>query len=118
MAWLDGYGFTHIDTLAQTVTIPSGCQHATFSFWLNTQTDESAGPAGDTFTVRVLDSSGTVLRRLARYSNKGAVAGYHKYSFSLARYAGQRITLKFTAKETLIGHVTSFIEDDNALHVS
>ena len=118
MAWLDGYGFPHTDTVAQTVTIPAGCQHATFSFWLNTQTDGSAGPAADTFTVRVLDSGGAVLRTLARYSNKGAVTGYHQHTFSLARYAGQQITLKFTGKETLIGHVTSFIEDDNALHVS
>ncbi len=59
-----------------------------------------------------------MLRTLARYSNKGAIAGYRQHSFSLASYVGQRITLKFTGKETLVGHVTSFLEDDNALHVS
>jgi hypothetical protein len=104
--------------LARTVTIPAGCQHATFSFWLDTQTDDPSGPAADTLTVRVLDSGGAVLRTLARYSNKGAAAGYGRPSFSLASYAGQQITLKFTGKETLVGHVTSFLEDDNALHVS
>ncbi len=118
LAWLDGYGVTHTDILAQTVTIPAGCQHATFSFWLATATDAAAGPAADTLTLRVLGSGGTVLRTLARYSNKGAADGYRQHSFSLARYAGQRITLKFSGKETLVGHVTSFLEDDNALHVS
>ena len=118
LAWLDGYGVRHTDTLAQKVTIPAGCHHATFSFWLATATDDRSGPAADTLTLRVLDSARAVLRRLARYTNKGAAAGYRKHSFSLARYAGQRITLKFTGRETLIGHVTSFLEDDNALHVS
>jgi hypothetical protein len=118
LAWLDGYGVTHTDTLAQTVTIPSGCRHARFSFWLATATDDRSGPAADTLTLRVLDSGGAVLRTLARYTNKGAAAGYREHSFSLARYAGQRVTLKFTGKETLIGHVTSFLADDNALHVS
>ncbi len=118
LAWLDGYGIVHTDSVAQTVTIPSGCQHATFSFWLNTQTDDPKAPAADTLTVRLLNSSGTVLATLASYSNKGAVGGYRQHSFSLASYAGQQITLKFTGKETLTGHVTSFFEDDNALHVS
>jgi len=116
MAWLDGNGFTH--TALSPRRSRSRPAASTPRSRLNTHTDCPAGPAADTFTVRVLDSSGTVLRRLAGYSNKGAVAGYHKHSFSLARYAGQRVTLKFTAKQTLIGHVTSFIEDDNALHVS
>jgi Subtilase family len=118
LAWLDGYGVTHTDTLAQTVTIPAGCRHATFSFWLATATDAASGPAADTLTLRVLGSGGTVLGTLARYTNSGAAAGYRRHSFSLARYAGQRITLKFTGTETLVGHVTSFLEDDNALHVS
>ena len=118
LAWLAGYGVTHTDTLAQTVTIPSGCQHATFSFWLDVQTDDAGGPAADTLTLKVLGSGGTVLGTLARYANRGAVTGYHQHSFSLAQYAGQRIKLKFTGQETLIGHVTSFLEDDNALHVS
>jgi hypothetical protein len=118
LAWLDGYGITHTDTLAQTVTIPAGCTHATFSFWLETDADDTSGPAADTLTLRVLDASGAVLQTLARYSNKGAATGYRRHSFSLASYAGQQITLKFTGKETVVGHVTSFFEDDNALRVS
>ena len=76
------------------------------------------GPAADTLTLQAVSSGGTVLGTLARYANSGAVTGYHQHSFSLAQYAGQQITLKFTGQETLVGHVTSFLEDDNALRVS
>ncbi|HEV3171228.1 MAG TPA: PKD domain-containing protein, partial [Actinocrinis sp.] len=34
-AWLDGWGTTTTDTLAQTVTLPSGCSNYNFSFWLH-----------------------------------------------------------------------------------
>jgi len=117
LARLDGYRGLHTDTLAQTVTIPSGCQHATFSFWLDIQTDDPTGPASDTLAVQVLSTKGTVLGTLATYSNRGGT-GYSQRSFSLAPYIGQKITLKFTGKEALAGHVTSFLVDDNALNVS
>ena len=118
LAWLDGYGIPVTESLSQAVAIPSGCRHATFSFWLDIKTDDRTGPAADTFKVQVLNSGGAVLRTLATYANKGSARGYRRHSFSLARYAGRRITLKFTGKETLVGHVTSFFDDDNALHVS
>ena len=118
LAWLDGYGTPHTDTLAQTVTIPATCQNATFSFWLNIQTSDPASRAYDTFSVQVLNSSGAVLSTLATYSNLNATSGYSQHSFSLARYIGQTITLKFTGKETLSGFTTSFLDDDNALNVS
>jgi subtilase family serine protease len=118
LAWLDGYAEPHTDTLAQTVTIPATCKSATFSFWLYVQTDDPTNKAYDTFTVQVLNSSGTVLSTLATYSNLNTTGGYSKYSFSLASYIGQKITLKFTGKETLTGYNTSFFEDDNALNVS
>jgi subtilase family serine protease len=34
LAWLDGYGEAHTDTLAQTVTIPSDCVSATLTYWV------------------------------------------------------------------------------------
>jgi Putative Ig domain len=117
LARLDGYRGAHTDTLAQTITIPSGCQHATFSFWLDIQTDDPTGPASDTLAVQVLSTSGRVLAALATYSNRGST-GYSQRSFSLAPYIGQKVTLKFTGKEALARHVTSFLVDDNALNVS
>jgi Putative Ig domain len=40
-AWLDGYGTTTTDTLAQTVTLPSGCATDSLSFWLHIDTAET-----------------------------------------------------------------------------
>ncbi|MGW3115650.1 hydrolase [Streptomyces sp. NPDC001107] len=117
-AWLDGYGTATTDTLSQSVTIPSGCTTAALSFYLHVDTAEtSTSTAYDTLKVQVLGSSGTVLGTLATYSNLNAASGYTQRSFSLASYAGQTVTLKFTGTEgsTL---QTSFVIDDTALNVS
>ncbi|MER5450271.1 hydrolase [Streptomyces sp. NPDC002766] len=117
-AWLDGYGSATTDTLSQSVTIPSGCTTAALSFYLHVDTAEtSTSAAYDTLKVQVLNSSGTVLGTLATYSNLNAASGYTQRSFSLAGYAGQTVTLKFTGTEgsTL---QTSFVIDDTALNVS
>jgi hypothetical protein len=117
-AWLDGYGTTHTDTLAQTITLPTGCSTYQFSFWLHIDTAEtSKTTAYDTLTVQVLNSSGTVLGTLATYSNLNAITGYAQHTFSLSGYAGQTITLKFTGTEDH-EYQTSFVVDDTAVNVS
>jgi subtilase family serine protease len=119
LAWLDGYGGAHTDTLAQTVTIPATCKNATLSFWLYINSDDPTGTAYDTFTIQVLNSSGTVLATLGTLSNRNEGSGYVQHSYSVAPYIGQTITIKFTGKETLGGgYDTNFFEDDNALNVS
>jgi hypothetical protein len=116
-AWLDGYGSTHTDTLAQKVAVPSGCG-AAFSFWLHVDTAETTTTtAYDTLKVQVLNSSGTVLATLATYSNLNAATGYAQHSFDLSGYAGQTVTLKFTGTEDS-GAQTSFVVDDTALTAS
>jgi subtilase family serine protease len=116
-AWLDGYGTTHTDTVAQTVTIPSTCTSAAFSFWLHIDTAETTKTtAFDTLKVQVLNSSGTVLGTLATFSNLNHNTGYTQQSYSLNSYIGQTITLKFTGTEDS-SLQTSFVLDDNALNV-
>ncbi|WP_269858934.1 putative Ig domain-containing protein [Streptomyces sp. RPT161] len=117
-AWLDGYGTTHTDTLAQSVSIPSGCSSYQLGFWLHIDTAEtSTTTAYDTLTVQVLNSSGTVLGTLATYSNLNHNTGYTQHTFDLSAYAGQNITLKFTGSEDKELQ-TSFVIDDAALNVS
>jgi subtilase family serine protease len=119
LAWLDGYGGAHTDTLSQSVTIPATCKTATLSFWLYINSDDPTGKAYDTFTIQVLNSSGTVLATLGTLSNQNEGSGYVEHSYSVAPYIGQTITIKFTGKETLgDGYDTNFFEDDNALNVS
>jgi len=117
-AWMDGYGTTHTDTLAQQVTIPASCKAATFSFYVHIDTAETTtSTAYDKLSVQVLNSSGTVLGTLATYSNLNAASGYVSHSFNLAGYVGQTISLKFTGTEDA-SLQTSFVVDDTALNVS
>ncbi len=116
-AWMDGYGSTHTDTVSQAVTLPSGCSTYNFNFWLHVDTAETTTTtAYDTLKVQVVNSSGTVLSTLATYSNLSHNTGYAQHSFSLAAYAGQNVTLKFTGAEDYQKQ-TSFVVDDTALNV-
>jgi len=116
-AWMDGYGTTHTDTLAQSVSIPATCTSANFSFYVHIDTSETTtSTAYDKLSVQVLNSSGTVLGTLATYSNLNAASGYVSHSFNLAGYIGQTISLKFTGTEDA-SLQTSFVVDDTALNV-
>src|SRR5258708_24206554 len=54
-AWLDGYGTSHTDSAAQTVTIPSTATTATLTFWLHIDTAETTTTtAFDTMKVQVI----------------------------------------------------------------
>ena len=95
-----------------------GCSSYTFTFWLHINTAETTTTtAYDTLTVQILNSSGTVLATLATYSNLNHNTGYTQHSFSLAPYAGQSVTLKFTGVEDSELQ-TSFVLDDTAVNVS
>ncbi|MEY9854498.1 hypothetical protein ABH935_000095 [Catenulispora sp. GAS73] len=116
-AWLNGNGSSDTDTVSQKVTIPAGCT-ATLSYWLHVDTTENTSSAKpDTFTVQVLNSSGTVLTTLASFSNLDQASGYVQHSSDVSAYAGQSVTLRFTGTETdKNGGTTSFVLDDTALN--
>ncbi|WP_405101169.1 M4 family metallopeptidase [Micromonospora sp. NBC_01412] len=117
-AWLNGRATTNTETLSQSVSVPAGCTSYNFSFWLHIDTAETTtGTQYDKLSVQVLNSSGTVLATLATYSNLNKAAGYSQKSFSLASYAGQTVTLKFTGTEDF-SLQTSFVIDDTALNVA
>jgi hypothetical protein len=118
LAWIDGYSGKHTDTLSQAVTIPATCTTATLSFWLYIDSTDSTSKATDTFTIQVLNSSGTVLATLGTLSNQNEGTGYVEHSYSVSSYIGQTITIKFTGTETTSSSDTSFFEDDNALNAS
>jgi len=108
-AWLDGYGTTHTDTLSQTVPTPAACTHSTVSFWLHIDTAETTTTTQfDTLTVQ---ANGTTL---AAFSNLNHNSGYAQHTYSLAAFAGQAVTLKFTGTEDS-SLQTSFVVDDTAL---
>ncbi|WP_353651081.1 M4 family metallopeptidase [Nakamurella sp. A5-74] len=110
MAWLDGYGSSHTDTLSQTVTIPAGCSKATLTYYLWIDSDEGTGTAYDTLTVAV---NGTTK---ATWSNVNKGTGYVQRSLSLTGLSGST-TVKFTGTEDRSA-ATSFLLDDVALTVT
>lgn len=116
-AWLDGYGFTHTDTVTQTVTIPSNVTVATLSFWLHIDTAETTTTtAYDTFQVQVLSNSGTLLATLGTFSNLNHASGYQQHSFDMSSFIGQKVKINFKGSEDF-SLQTSFVVDDVALNV-
>lgn len=103
-AWLDGYGSSHTDTLQQVFTIPAGCS-LTLSYYLWIDTDDGTTTVFDRLT---LTANGTTLTAL---SNVNAGSGYVLRTASLAAYAGQSVTLKWTGVEDA-SLQTSFLIDD------
>nr|WP_223297675.1 fibronectin type III domain-containing protein [Catenulispora acidiphila] len=117
-AWIDGWGKATTDTLAQTVTLPSGCTTEKLNFYMHIDTAETTTTTKyDTLKVQVLNPAGTVLGTLYTYSNLNANTGYSLHSLSLASYAGQTVTLKFTGVEDA-EYQTSFVVDDATVNVS
>ena len=117
-AWMNGWGRTDTDTLAQAATIPSTCKNATLTFWLHIDTAETTTTTKyDTLKLQILNSSGTVLSTPGNWSNLDHKTGYTQWSVNLAAYIGQTITVKFTGSEDN-EYQTSFVLDDTALNVS
>jgi subtilase family serine protease len=114
LAWLDGYGTAHTDTLAQTVTIPATCVSAVFTYWVevNSNTTNTANK----LVLEVLNSSGTVVQTIPVVTAANNGTRYVEFTTNLASYIGQKITLKFVGTEVSGGN-TSFFEDSNALNV-
>jgi hypothetical protein len=111
-AWLDGYGTTHTDTLSQSVTIPAACHNTTFSFWLHIDTAETTRTTA--FDKLTITANGTTI---ATFSNLNHASGYQQHSYSLASFAGQKVTLKFSGTEDA-SLQTSFVVDDTAVNTS
>jgi len=116
-AWLDGYGSSHTDTVAQTVSIPSGKTSATLQYYLHIDTSETTtSSAYDTLKVQVYNTSGTLLGTLATFSNLNKASGYAVHTANLSSYIGQTVVIKFTGTEDS-SLQTSFVLDDITLTV-
>ena len=110
--WLDGHGTTRIDSVAQTVAIPSGCSSYSLSFYLHVDTAETTTTSRfDTLTVTL----GTTT--VASFSNLDKAPGYVLKTFNVSGFAGQTVALKFQGAEDSTFQ-TSFVVDDSALSVA
>lgn len=113
-AWLDGYGTTHTDRLYQTVAIPTSAA-GTLKFWLHIDTAETTTTtAYDKLKVQVRNTSGTVLKTLATYSNLNQNTGYAQRSLDVSAYRGQTVEIYLLGTEDA-SLQTSFVVDDFSL---
>jgi serine protease len=109
-AWLDGYGYTHTDTLSQSVTIKAGCK-ATMTYWLMISTQEyTTTTAYDTLKLQV---NGVTKQS---FSNLNANNAYAQQTLDLSAYAGQTVTLEWIGSEDA-SLATSFWIDDTAVNL-
>ncbi|GAB3896109.1 putative Ig domain-containing protein [Kibdelosporangium lantanae] len=112
IAWLDGYGQSHTDTLSQTVTLPAGCTSASLTYWLHVDTKETTTTTKyDTLVAQI----GTTT--VASYSNLNSANGYQQRTVDMTPYLGQTVTIKFTGTEDQ-SLATDFVLDDLALSTS
>jgi aminopeptidase S len=110
--WLDGYGTTHTDSAAQTVSIPSGCTNVSVSFWMRVSTQETTSSAVDTLKVTLGSTA------LGTFSNLNKSSGWVQYTLNTTVPAGTTsAALKFTGAENS-SRATSFLIDDIALNMS
>ena len=111
LAYLNGYGTTHTDTLSQSVAIPAGC-HATLTYYLHIDSAETTTSTQyDKLTVKAGSTT------LASYSNLNKATGYQLRTVDVSAFAGQTVTLTFTGTEDS-SLQTSFCVDDTALTLS
>ena len=109
VAWLDGYGSTHTDTLSQALTLPAGCTSASLTFFSHIDTKETTTTTKyDTLVVQAGADT------LASYSNLDKNTGFVQRTFDMSRYLGQTVTLKVTGTEDS-SLATNFVLDDFSL---
>ena len=111
--WLVGYGNSRTEQVQQRLTIPSGASSLDFKLRVDSAENTSYSRY-DTLQVRLLDSSGYVLKTLGSYSNLDESSSYRAKSLDLSAYAGRTVTLQFTATEDYSAQ-TSFLIDDVAI---
>lgn len=110
-AWLGGQGASHTDYAQQTVTIPAGCPTVTLRFWLLVDTDEWENVVYDQMAVTL---GGTTV---AAYSNLNPSSSYVERTVTVAQFAGQTVTLKFSGTEDS-NLQTSWLVDDVTITAS
>ena len=118
-AFLCGYSSCN-DSIGQSFTVPSGASSLSVSYWWYGDTNRTTHSCSDTFTVTLLDSSGNTIGKVQAACNKDATRSWEQVTFDatglLANFAGQDVTLVFSAQTSSSSHLTSaFYVDDVAV---
>lgn len=102
------------ETLTRSVTVPAGSSATTFSFWTYITTTETTH-SWDFLTTTVRNSGGTVLKTVSTQSDAGPTGAWHQTSADLSAYAGQTVTLSFSAVNGTKSPTTFSVDDVSLL---
>jgi len=108
-AWMGGDNLIQ-ETLAQTITVPSGVAGLKVSYWWRVDTSETSHPF-DTLKVQVRDATGSPLQTLETLTDGDAGPTWQQSTFIVTNYAGQTVQLAFVA-QTDDTNPTNFFVDD------
>jgi len=117
-AFLCGYSSCS-DSIGQSFTVPSVASSVTVSYWWFGDTNHTTHTCTDTFTVLLLDSSGNTIGKVQTACNKNATRTWQQVTFDatslLANFAGQNVTLVFSAQTSSSQRTSAFFVDDVAV---
>jgi subtilase family serine protease len=107
------------DVIAQDITLPDSVSNITVSYWWYGVTNRTAKSCRDSLTVSLLDSNGNVIGQVQKACNTNANKQWQQVNFDasslLSGYAGQSVTLIFSAKTAATQATTNFFVDDVAV---
>lgn len=98
-------------SITQQVSLPNQ-SHLMLSFWWEEWTQETApGDLADYLTVNLLNSSGGLLKELAKLGVDPDRPPWDKLSFDLSGYAGQTVRIQFLAHNDGSNPTDFFVDD-------
>ncbi len=100
--------------------MPDNASSLSMSYWWYGDTNETTHSCVDAFTVTLLDNSGNTIGQVQAACNKDATRAWQQVTFDasslLSDYAGQDVTLVFSAQSSSSSSKTSaFYVDDVAV---
>lgn len=114
-AYFCGYGSCD-DRLWQTFTVPVNYTKLTITYWFYSDTTKSNRTCLDTFSSRLVTTSGTTLRNMHQSCNASATNGWVQQTFDvtadLASYKGKQVVLFFRGTNSPGFQVSDFFVDD------
>lgn len=98
------------ETLTRSVSIPAGSTSVPLSFWTYITTTETTH-SYDFLTITVKNSSGSILKTVTSKSDAGPTGAWSSFTSDLSAYAGQTVTLSFSAVNGTKNPTTFYLDD-------
>ncbi len=120
-AYLCGYGSCN-DRISQSFVVPRNVSNIAVNYWWFGETSHFTHSCLDKFTVTLLNTNGNTIGKLQTACNTDAKSNWKQVNFNatslLSQYAGQTVTLVFSATTSSSWVSSSFFVDDVNVNAS